>query len=202
MATGVSALVTEPRSARRGAWGKGMSLRGYILAMQRMGLLEAVKARLGPEARRMVEDPPQASQWFPLTVTVEITRAIAAERGMSAVREASRITALEGIAPLWRAAIEGFLRLFGASPATLFARMEQLSALSTDGVRPVYQPEGPNRGTVVIHLRSEEPVELHTWEAFAGTLEAVFEICKVPGTVGAVQPSATEHGVMRVPVKW
>jgi hypothetical protein len=200
----MSTSAPKPAAARVEPSSKALTLRGYVLAMQKMGLVDVVRPRLSPAARRLVDDPPPPSQWISLAAMQEITRIIAAERGLPAVRKFARTAAVEGIAPLWRSTIDGFLRLFGVSPTTLFARLNQFGTMITTGIQHEYLPDGRHRGLVVIHVQSDDPVESHTWEAFAGTLETVFDMCNTRGTVGAPETFRSEHGAasMRVTVAW
>ncbi len=182
----------RPRTSGLAVEGKGAMLRGFLLALEEAGLTQAVRARVSPGTAAVMDHPPPISAWIDPAPMEEIVDVVAALRGPSAVRSVNRSATLLGLAPLMRSVVEGFLRMFGVAPSTIFARLGQLSATSVRGIEYTWRPLGDRSGELTVRYPKREQMSWNVLIGVAGTLEAVFEMC---GAVGRVShPRALEDG--------
>lgn len=183
---------TRSTAMKGGIEGKGAMLRGILLALDEAGLRKEVRAHVTPRTAAMMDFPPPVSAWIDPAPMEEIIDVVAVLRGPSAVRQVNRSATLLGLAPLARTLVEGFLRIFGVSPFTLFARLGQLSASSVRGIEYTWRPLSEKSGELTVRYPQREQMSWNVLVGIAGTLEAVFEVC---GTVGRVShPRPLEEG--------
>jgi hypothetical protein len=162
---------------------KASMFRGYVDVLRRDRLLDRVRARVSADVAHMLDQPPPASAWIPWRQTDEVMLAIEAVGGIATVRNVSRDAVLVGLVPVLRVAVEGFLRLFGATPSTLLTRMGQLTSNSSRGVEYEYVATSDRSGEMLVRYPSRRDMPLALFAAAAGGFEAVYELCRVRGTV-------------------
>jgi hypothetical protein len=162
---------------------KGAYVSAYKKELARVGLLEAVLERASPPVREALETPPPSSVWIEYAICLEIYRIVRDLRGKSALRALARDGTLHGIAPLMQTFVQGTLRLFGVSPATLFANLTRISAQTLRGADFTYAPITPLSGVLTLTMPGQRDVDPVVWQASAGGLEVVFATCGVDGTV-------------------
>lgn len=172
---------------------KASMFRGYIDALRRAGLFEAVRARVSPDFARTLDHPPPSSVWIPARDTDQLILAIEAAGGLAAVRKLSRDAVLLGLVPVLRGAIEAFLRLFGATPTTLLARISQLTSTSSRGVSYEYESTGDCSAVIVARYPSRRNMPIALFVAAAGGFEAIYELCGVQGKVS--DPEVLSDGI-------
>jgi hypothetical protein len=179
---------------------KASALRGFAGEARALEIYDQVAARVHPSTRALMGSPPPASVWIDASITEDVLRAVEAVRGRAALRDFSRRGLLASTAPLLRPMVEPLLRLFGTSPATLFARAELLTATTSRGVAFAYAPGGARAGAMVVSFPERAEAPLHTLFAFAGTLEVVFSWCGVEGKVS--DPTVTAPNAGRYAITW
>ncbi len=130
---------------------KGAALRAYIKELERKGWLDAVSAKISPEARAAFAAPPPASSWMDAAPIEELMGVVEALHGEQSVRALSH-GAQKDLVPVLRPVIEGVLRIFGASPATMYARMELLTRTSLRGVEFGWEAASPESGTMEVRF--------------------------------------------------
>jgi hypothetical protein len=164
---------------------KASMFRGYLAAVDKAGLRDQVRALVSKQTQALMDLPPPISEWLGYEPTDELVIAIDALGGAAEVRALSRRAVLEGMAPFMRSVVQGFLSLFGVSPASLFSRMPQLTGTVSRGIEYGYTEESAHSGTLVVRYPSRHDVPLCVFVAVAGTLESIYDVCDAHGTVSA-----------------
>jgi hypothetical protein len=162
---------------------KGSSLRGLLLALDAAGMREVVTADAPADVRAVLAAPPPATAWMPNRAFECVALAVEARAGRRRWRELMHTASLEGVIPLLRAALEGFLRLFGARPDTLFTRWHQVASTMVRGIRHAYRPLGPRRGEMEVTLKGCVGVPPVVFHGSAGAFEVAFDLTRTRGTV-------------------
>src|SRR5207237_1001821 len=133
---------------------KGSTVRAYVTALTKDGHREAVVARLPASTAAMVANPPLAGAWVDFAHIVNITAAGDSIAGAGGVRWFSR-TALEEAKGPYIRILEGLLRLFGASPARIFTRMNDLVRNAIDNIDYRYEATSPRSGIMEVRYPPE-----------------------------------------------
>lgn len=162
---------------------KGTVLRGYVQALDRLGWRTAVAARVSRPTRSLMDRLPLDSAWVSATPFEELAVAVEALHGSAGVRRAARESVNSAVVPVLKVIIEGFLRLFGASPATLFSRMGQMTAATVRGIEYVWTPTSDHSGTILLLYPGRTDVPPAQFMGSAGSFEVAFELCGVQGRV-------------------
>lgn len=156
---------------------------GLVKVLRRDGMLESLRSGASSKALEFIDLPPPVSSWVPGEVMVELEAAVLKQYGPAVLRRTMRDSVKETTAPLLRSIVEGAMRLFGASPESLFKRIGSVSEGSTRGLTVEYTSQGPQQGRVHYRFTAgatmAEPVAI----AFAGALEAIFDLVGVAGNV-------------------
>ena len=163
---------------------KGAFLRGYRAALESLGMYAMVLERVSPRVRDALMTPPPTSAWVEYALCEEILRAVEKERGMIGVRKLGHDAVTAGVAPFMQIFVQGLLRLFGVSPATIFTHMNRVAGQTTRGMGYTYVPTSEFAGLVTVSLPSRKTaVDTTVWYASAGGLSIVFDTCNVVGHV-------------------
>jgi hypothetical protein len=137
---------------------------------------------------------------LPARWDVALVEAIELELGPTSTRSLARATMLDGLrGPLLGSFLTGALRVFGASPGKLFGWAGRIWSHVTTGCGAMrLESGGDSEATLLLEgvpFEIARPVYL---DAVAGTLEAVFVVCEVDGTVD-MEP---EPGGARFLARW
>jgi hypothetical protein len=162
---------------------KGAFVTAYRATLKNLSLLDAVRDRASPELREALKFPPPASVWIDYGVIVEAMAIVHELRGAMMVRRLAHDATMSGIAPLMQTFVQGLLRLFGISPATLFGNMHRVSSQTTRGGHFVWTRTSELSGLMTMQVPRLRGINVALWHASAGGLELVFEACGVDGTV-------------------
>ncbi len=163
---------------------KASTLRAYLKELSRRGWLHAVLGAIDPEARLVLEAPPPASSWMDASPVEELMAAIALRYGEESLRDFSRESNKELI-PYLKPILEGMLRLFGTSPATLLARMPLLTRSSIQGCEFGWTQKSPTEGVCEVRFAHKKRMPKRTFVPFVGSYELILELC---GKKGKVSP--------------
>ena len=145
------------------------------------GLAEEVKAKLSPEARKVLDKPPFAFVWqdgAPLEEIEKILYArspqLAADLGFAAAK------LLSGglIAPVFKMA----LSLFGQTVESLFNNLDRFYSMVVRGFAFRYEPGGDKHGKVFAKITGG-PVHPSLYQQIRGNLLMMYALVNVPGTV-------------------
>jgi hypothetical protein len=175
----------EPRSDTR-VESKGSYVRGLAAAIQREKLFDAVIARLDGDAKSLLLDPPPATAWISNDHIDRIHIAIADASDLAMCHRVGREAAGLGLVPVLEGFVAGALRLFGATPHTLFSRIAEINKLSSRGVTMSYAQTGERTGTLTLSYFVPRDVPDAGRHAISGALEVAFDLCRMPG--GTIQP--------------
>lgn len=162
---------------------KGTVFRGVVRELRRTGSFDAVRARVPASVAAMLDDPPPVTAWVPVEEAEHVLLALEEIRGLEAVRGLARAAASNDIAPILSSFLSGAMRVFGATPHTVFKRMNDLVGITTRGLRVEYAELGPRSARmrhVFVHRRA---VPMAQWVAVGGGLEFVFALTNTTGRV-------------------
>jgi hypothetical protein len=123
---------------------------------------------------------------------------------MDVVRKTAFFATRDTLSPLLARAAETVLRLFGATPHTLFSRMDTLAGTTTRGIAYTYEKLGPNRCELQADWVQCEGLPIALFESTAGGLLAVYSSCGVTtGKVSAPTPVPGAVGrAVRFELEW
>jgi hypothetical protein len=172
---------------------KGAFVRGYCAALKNLGMYATVAQRGSARVRDALEMPPVTSAWIDYGLCEEILRIVDSERGLSGVRKLGHDAVTAGVAPFMQIFVQGLLRLFGVSPATIFRNMNKVASQTTRGVQYTYAPTSEYSGVVTVAFPGGRDIESVVWYSTAGGMEIVFETCGVIGTVQ--DPVVVDNGL-------
>lgn len=171
-------------------------LSSLLEAAQKLGLRDAVLAKLDPSAREMVEAP-HLKSWWPGEQLLAVCNALEAAGGAGTVRRVGIDASHQRMGKLVKP-LAGVLLAMAKSPLhALFSRLGTFVSAGIQGVdaRFVEEP-GKNRGTVT--FKFPEPVPALMADAWYGLFEVGFELAKAGKIVERVV-TPTEH---RFVVSW
>lgn len=138
-----------------------------------------------------------------MTPIEELNVIVGALHGSEGVKRVAKESVNQAVIPVLRAIIEGFLRLFGATPATLLSRMAQITASTAKGVEYQWTSTGPSSGTLLIAYTGRKNVPTEQFIGTSGTIEVVFDLCRVRGRVSEPVPSPAHPGFGAIyTVRW
>jgi len=160
----------------------GLVFRGYVASVERRSFLPALRERVQPATRELIEKPPFPLLWVESAVVEDIFATIAALRGRDEVRLVVRAAADAVVGPALKSMLKSTMNLFGGSPAALFQQMQALCATMVRHTEFRWQPTGEKSGEMnVIHLVAVADAAYAAWE---GTFESVLGAARATGKVG------------------
>src|SRR5882672_11511952 len=166
------------------------------------GLLEEVKAKVSPGARKMLEKPPFAFAWQDAAPLEEIEKVLharspelVADLGHAAGRQLSGTL----VAPVLKMA----LSMFGQTPATMFGHLDRFFSLAVRGFNFQYEPRGDKDGVVRVRIEGGQ-VHRSLFVLVRGNLLTVYDLCSVIGEVGSAEILRQDAAgaEIRLPVRW
>jgi hypothetical protein len=179
---------------------KASVLRGYVAQLEKGGQIGAVRARVRASTRALMDAPPPVTQWIDAGALEDLYEALGALEGAAGVRRMVREGILSSILPYVRPILQGILRVFGATPASLYSRADLAIRSTLQGVSVQFTPRPENAGEVVVRYLAHRapPMAFAAWQ---GTLEVGFFLC---GTTGAVRLVEVIDGgaAARFDVRW
>jgi hypothetical protein len=182
---------------------KAFVLRAYINELKVANLFEVVLGKVDPGTRQVLLDPPPGSSWIDSRHTDGIGEVASEIIGLQRWRKISHDAVINSMIPVLRVVVEGFVRLFGATPATLLARLTRITSTSQRGVEYDYQASSNRSGVLIVRYYERRDVPLSTFYSCAGGIDTIFDICHTPGTIGDPQRIDDGKGnAVRIEVKW
>jgi hypothetical protein len=171
---------------------KAFVLRAYVTELKRADLFDRVLAKISPATRPLLVDPPPGSTWLDSKHTEHLGEVVSALEGLLFWRSISHDATLNTMVPVLRIVIEGFVRLFGGTPATLFTRLTKITSTSARGVIYDYEATSNRSGVLTVRYPERRNVPLSTFYCCAGGVETIFDICRAKGTLG--DPRMVDNG--------
>jgi hypothetical protein len=171
-----------PATCRAGYEVKAAALRSYIVQIERLGALAAIKERVSPETRSAIEAPPLSGVWIDAILVEDMIGALQSLHGMEAVRTVIRAGQSAGVARLLMPIVGGMLRLFGTRPDTLLTRFPDLVKTVIRGVDYDWVPEQPNSGYLKVTFRRKN-VPRHVFVGMESGCAMILDLCSTRGSV-------------------
>jgi hypothetical protein len=144
-----------------------------------------VRARVPEATRALLDEPPGLTAWVSGRVFQDIADALFDVGGEAMVRAVGRGGVERGPQPIVMSTLQGFLRLFGATPATLFARIGMISATMGQGTSYEWARVSENEGVLTMRYEWRADASRPLFMMMAGSFEQVFQICGRRGIVEA-----------------
>lgn len=159
----------------------GAVVRAYVDELRALGVLEEIRPRLSPEAAQLVDKPPMPVSWVEVRLAHEPLVALGQVRGRGEVRALAHRVAGGKVGVILKPLLTTTLRLFGGTPATLFSRLDTLTAVMLRGVKFSWTAAGPTAGTVGIDY--PYPVDDALFATWEGMLHLGFDLSQTAGTL-------------------
>jgi hypothetical protein len=156
------------------------SLRSFIPWLRRELLFDQVHDSISPAAAALLKRPPLPTSWIDSTLTDEIFQAVLALRGDEAVSQMSLTAMRESLGFLVQPLLAMFIKLFGATPASVLAQMPTMTALFIKGVAYDWSPTSAESGELIIAY--EKPIPSGVFHGWRGITLFAFDLCKTTGT--------------------
>jgi hypothetical protein len=176
----------------------GTVVRAYLAELRSSGVLDAVRPRLSADAAKLVDKPPLPVGWVEIRVAHEPLVALAALRGRDEVRAFGHRVAKGQLGVVFRPLLTGMLKLFGGTPASLFSRMETITAVMLRGVKFSWKESGPTAGTLAID--HPYPVDDAVFAVWEGLLLFAYDLVQTTGTVARARIQEGKRG--ELDVRW
>jgi hypothetical protein len=166
----------------------GAVLEAYRGALVDMQAWDRVAPHLSPEARALLEKPPIALVMVDSWLVDPIIETIERQLGVDAVVEVGARAVRKGLMKFLGPMIRGTSELFGATPASLLARLDRISGLNVKGVGMRWESTSATSGTLRLEYpRATPSANFHIWR---GSVSVVFDLCNTVGEVSAPVPNA------------
>jgi hypothetical protein len=162
---------------------KALTFRSYVVVLNRDGRRGAIMALVPPDTAALIADPPLAGSWMDLKPMMHLTQAVEKLGGMTAVRELARKGTDEARKP-YMGVVEGVLKLFGVSPATLFKRMNALVSSFIEGIDYRYTPISDRSGAMEMEWDADFEIPMCVMIGQTPTFQVLLDACGVKGVVG------------------
>lgn len=173
-----SKAVTSDTTDRRAS---GALFRGYVASLNRLGLFSQVLARVDPETARLMTHPPLPTSRIDVRRHEAVMNGALEAGGAKAVRQMGYETARDAAGPVITPVIKTLIALFGATPATLFSRMDRIGSAFLKGLQFDYTPRDERGGRLTITAPDATPPSAFIiWE---GALRLAFDLTQVEGRV-------------------
>lgn len=168
-------------------------MRGFVAYIRERGWTDDVLQRVPPSACAIIETPPLPTEWVFARDMAAIADAVQHIAGLEAVHEMGHQATQRGLFALMQPVLRGILRVFGRTPAAVFAKADLVMQRSSRGYEFAYEPRSERSGT--IRITSEDLREdAASCEIWAGGYEAVYAVCDVTGRVSVVDIAPAGRG--------
>jgi hypothetical protein len=178
---------------------KAKAFRSYIHILECLGKREAVVAAVPPATAKLMADPPLPGSWMDEHHMHHIIEAVEKIGGLVAVRELARRGTEEAREPYMNL-VEGVLKLFGTSPATLFKRMNLLVSSLLEGIDYTYTSTGERSGFMDMQWSASYEIPTCVFVAQIPTFQTLLDACGVHGVVGTPERLGPQRA--RFPIQW
>lgn len=173
-------------------------LGGMTKVLKANGTYGAVLERLSPEAREAFAEP-YARRWWPSAVLEDVL-ARGVDLTPDGYTELNYAMTKNSLGPIVGPIFAVAMTLSGATPATVFARLDKAIRAGMNGVTAEWAPLSSTRGVLrITYPRPWLSVAEHTWR---GTIRFAFDFCGVK--TGRVEDFRLLHGrtVFEFDVAW
>ena len=178
---------------------KASTFRTYVGILGKDGRRDAVLALVPPATAALMRDPPLAGSWMDLTHMHAIDQAVETLGGMAAVRDLAR-RGTEAARKPYMGVVEGVLKLFGTSPATLLKRMNTLVSSFIEGIDYKYIVTSDRAGVMEVTFAADYELPTSAFVGQVPTLQTLLDACGVKGVVSA--PERLGPNRARFKIQW
>ena len=182
---------------------KGSVVRAIVTLLTEHGLQDEMIRQVSPRAAALIVEPPLPTMWVDARDSNDIYQALHDLVGPERLRRLNHDAIERGVSPLLKAAAEGVLRIFGASPGALLSKLDRVGGSTARGVVYHYVEIDAHSGHFDIEYPALRDVPVGPFVATGGALELVFDMCRVRGMFG--EPVFVPNGRnnrMRFLVSW
>jgi hypothetical protein len=199
MGAGLEELL-RGESTPSGRAGLGAFFRALVKVIEGRQLLDAVRERVAPATRALLDDPPRALGWVDGATIDDLETAfgqlVSREGLVQMGYEASRELSGDIVRPVLRMAFQ----LFGQSPESVFANLDRFYSMSTRGLHFGWEASSANSGTVVVRFDGPR-TPMAPLLVLEGSLRFVFALTSSEGTVTLSDISA-DGTTVRYAARW
>jgi hypothetical protein len=178
---------------------KARMLRSFVSILEREGKRDAVIALVPPDTADLMRSPPLAGSWMDATHIHKIIQAVETLGGLPAVRELAR-KVTDDARQGYMFVVEGVLKLFGTSPATLFKRMNSLVASFLEGTDYRYTAKTDRSGEMVVEYSADYEIPICVFVSLVPAFQTLLSACGVTGIVGP--PERLGPAKVRFQIQW
>ena len=165
---------------------KAAALRGYIVEIERLGVLADVMDKVAADTRSAMVSPPLPSAWIDAILVEDMIGALESLLGSEAVRTVTTAGQRLGAARFLLPVAGALLRLFGTKPDTLLGRFSELTKTAIRGVDFKWTSETATQGYLTVIFRRRH-VPRHVFIGMESGCWLVLELCKLNGKVAATE---------------
>jgi hypothetical protein len=177
---------------------KAAAFRGYIVQIEKLGVLAAVTEKVPADTRRAMESPPLPSAWIDAIFVEDMIEALQSLLGIKAVRTVTIAGQKAGPARILMPLAGALLRIFGTKPDTLLARFPDVTKTVIRGVDFKWILETPTSGYLKIIFRRKN-VPRHVFIGMESGCWLTLELCNAKGTVADTEiVNEGSTGIIRV----
>jgi len=185
----------EPTNIRVAA----MLVRGYIDLFERRGVMEKIRPKMSPALSAFVERPPLPIAWVDADLFYELFALAGEATSYGALRQFAVEHTSQQVGPMLLPMLKALLRLWGATPATLFKNAASVVGVQSKGTKFSYTAESDTSG--VIEIDPGKVIHPVVWAGWEGTLLFAFDVAGVKGEMGRTQViDGGRRG--RIAVRW
>ncbi len=148
-------------------------LGGMAKVLKENGTFGRVIERISPASREALAEP-YARRWWPSQVLEDVL-SNGVELTADGYTELNYTMTKNSLGPIVGPIFQVAMALSGASPGTVFARLDKAIRTGMNGVKSDWLPLDSNRGTLrITYPRPWVSVAEHTWR---GTIRVAFDFC-------------------------
>jgi len=197
---GTSAESRREEAPRQGI---GSFFRNIIDYIYEHGRKDEVLARVSPATRAVCEKPPGWLSWVPSIHIDELETAFLEVAGKDETVELGRVCSRNLGTTLVKPVVRMAFLLLGQTPAVMFENLDRFFSLVTRGITFSYTAGSPRSGAVLTHFDGPD-TPVAAYHVLQGSLQFIFELCGVGGTVGSAEVvESTDAGAtVRYVVQW
>jgi hypothetical protein len=178
---------------------KGMTIRAYLHYVARQERRQEIMAWLPADTVALIENPPLPTTWLEWRHLEDIVVAVEKVQGMDGVRYMSERTIEESRRPYVRA-LEGLIRLFGTSPATIYKRMNDIVRNSIENTEYNWVATSTRSGTMEVVYGGDRTIPDCIFVGGVPAIAGILHFCGVRGVVS--EPRRLGPRQVRYEVTW
>ena|SRR5438105_254370 len=163
---------------------KGKAFRAHLNYLRDGGRFHQVRALVSPEIAAIMDHPPLPSAWVEGKIQEAIRDGVYELEGAVGVLRMARAAIDREMLPFFFPVLRGIMRMVGTSPATLFARLEDIIRSSCQGIDFRYTALSERSGVMNVAYHHDRHINEIGLLTVVPSLETVFRVCAVAGTVG------------------